>query len=172
MNFDEILEERYSVRDFSEEKVTRDEILKAVSLASFSPSAKNHQPYKVMVIENEEVLDKLKETVPLFNSKTVLLFYFDEKEAWHNKREDGKTSGEIDTTIFATTLMYVLWEMEIGSCMVKAFSSREVADLLNLKENEVPVLFLPIGYLSEKSKPLSGFHDKRRQPSELIEWKL
>lgn len=172
MNFDEILEERYSVRDFSKEMVSSDEIRKAVSLASFSPSAKNHQPYKVMVIENEDLLDRLKEKVPLFNSKTVLLFCFDEKEAWHNKREDGKTSGEIDVTIFATTLMYLLWEMKIGSCMVKAFSSKEVADVLDMKENDVPVLFLPIGYLSEKSKPLAGFHDKRKKPSELIEWKL
>ncbi len=172
MNFDEILKGRYSVRDFSKKKVTKEEIIDAISLASYAPSAKNHQPYKVMVIENEEILKILKENIPLFNAGTVLLFYSDEKEAWHNKREDGKTSGEIDTTIFATTLMYVLYEKNIGSCMVKAFSSKEVASLLSMKENEIPILLMPIGYPSDDSVPLSGFHDKRKKPSELIEWKL
>ncbi len=172
MNLDEILTERYSVRDYADRKVSKEEILNAVLLASSSPSAKNHQPYKVMVIENEEILITLKEKMPLFNSKTVLLFYSNEEEAWHNKRENGKTSGEIDTTIFATTLMYVLWEKKIGSCMVKAFSSKEIANILSLNETEVPVLIMPIGYISENSTPLKGFHDKRKEPSELIEWKL
>lgn len=54
MNFDEIILNRRSARKFSNEKVSDEDLKKILTSASLAPSARNRQPWKFYILENEQ----------------------------------------------------------------------------------------------------------------------
>jgi nitroreductase len=169
MELNEIVKNRYSVRDYSDERISIELIREIIANASWAPSAKNHQPYQLHLVEDEKIIENMRmEKIPVFNSHQILVFSYDENMAWKNKRNNSKPSGEMDTSIFATYVMLLLWNKGIGSCMVAAFDPSFVKNLLHLDENMTPCLMMPIGYPSKDSKPLEGFHDKRKDVDEVF----
>lgn len=64
------------------EKEKLDRILEAGRMA---PTAKNQQPYKIYVLQSEEVLKKLSTlTHCVYGAKTVLFFTYDQEQDWKN----------------------------------------------------------------------------------------
>jgi len=57
-----VLLNRYSVREFTDQQVTDDQINKMLKSAMQAPSAKNQQPWEFIVIDNKELLKKLSQT--------------------------------------------------------------------------------------------------------------
>ena len=54
-----IIDERRSVRSFSDQKVEEEKILSVLKAAMQAPSAKNQQPWEFVVIEKDSVLKEL-----------------------------------------------------------------------------------------------------------------
>ena len=51
MNFYELAKSRYSVRNFSNKKISREEINKLLELSHLAPTGCNLQPQRILVIE-------------------------------------------------------------------------------------------------------------------------
>ena len=60
MNFLTLASERYSVRNFDGRPVEQDKIDRILKAAQLAPTACNFQPQRVLVINSEEALAKLK----------------------------------------------------------------------------------------------------------------
>ena len=54
MDFDEIINNRRSARLFTNEDVSRELINKILQSASIAPSARNRQPWKFYILNNEQ----------------------------------------------------------------------------------------------------------------------
>ncbi len=61
MDIFEAIRERRSIRKFTEQKVSRDKIEKILEYGRWAPSGLNHQPWKVIVVENEDLQQKVAE---------------------------------------------------------------------------------------------------------------
>lgn len=60
MEFKEIVKERYATKQFdSEKKISEDKLNELLEIIRFSPSSFNIQPWKIIVISNQEIKDKL-----------------------------------------------------------------------------------------------------------------
>lgn len=54
MNFDEIINNRHTARFFTDDAVTQNELDKILLSGSLAPSAKNRQPWKFYVLNDEQ----------------------------------------------------------------------------------------------------------------------
>lgn len=55
----ELVQNRRSMRAFTDEEVTKDEIEKMIVAASYAPSGMNYQPWEFIVVRDKDVINKL-----------------------------------------------------------------------------------------------------------------
>ena len=159
MDFLQLAKERYSVRKFSDKKVEKDKIDLILEAGRVAPTAVNYQPQRILVMESEESLNKLKECTPChFDAPLALLVCYDSITSW--KRNDGKDMGEVDAAIVTTQMMLQAAELGLGTTWVGYFSAEAVIKQFQIPEYLIPVAILPIGYPASDSIP-SPMHNKR-----------
>ncbi len=167
--FTELACARFSVRKFSDRPVEKEKLGRILSAAQAAPSAKNCQPWSVIVLESEKAVETVRSVTKFaFNAPTVLLICCDASQAWVSV--DGLNSAHIDSAIAATHMMLAAWDEGIGSCWVRDFDKYKMIEAFNLPESAEPVALMPIGYAAEGAKPAKGWHDKRKTLDELVKY--
>lgn len=165
MDYQKILESRYAVRNFDENKVISDEVLyELLSIIPLAPSAVNHQSPRVYVIKSPLGLNNINELCTcLSKANTVLMFTYNKDEEWKNPFDNKYTSGQQDVSILATMLMLKAVDLGLGSCWVNFFDNEKVKSTFRLPSEEEVVLLMPIGYMNEDSEPNPIMHKKRKE---------
>ena len=169
MEFDEIIQKRYSVRKYKEDIPAEDEIKEIINAGMKAPTGKNHQPQRIFVIKSDEAMEKLKSVCPCtFGAPMALLICYNRDEAWHSRFEEGYTCGEMDVTIVTTYMMLKAEELGIGSCWVRYFDSRKVAEIFDLPGNIIPACVLDLGCAADDCTPLETMHNRPRPVDEIV----
>ena len=160
LNFLELAKERHSVRKFSDRKVEKEKLDLILEAGRVAPTAKNCQCQRILVIENDENLAKLKSCTPYhFNAPSALLICYDTNVSW-KRNHDNKDMGVVDATIIATHMMLEVQDLGLGTTFVGHFDPDVIKKTFELPEYLVPVALLPIGYPSSDSTP-HILHNKR-----------
>ncbi|HBN82123.1 MAG TPA: nitroreductase [Ruminococcaceae bacterium] len=160
MEFTEVLKSRYSVRKFSDRKIEKEKLDKILEAGRTAPTAVDYQPQRILVLDSEENLTKLKDCTPYhFNAPLALLVCYDNTASW-KRPFDGKDMGEVDASVVATHMMLEVTDLGLGSTWVGHFDAEKAKKLYQLPENIIPVMLLPIGYPREDARP-SVLHLKR-----------
>lgn len=120
---------RRSYRHFSEEQVPRSVIKEALELAAWAPSAKNQHPTKWMIIESQDVMEKMMDFILEYVQSTgVSMEIASEMEIGNNVvmgtatslllayASDNAISPETDTAIAMTTAELYLQAKGVGTC--------------------------------------------------------
>jgi nitroreductase len=167
MKFIELAAKRYSVRNFDTKKINQEDLNLILKAGQLAPTAANRQPQRILVLESDEALAKLKNcTVYHFNAPLALLICADRNEAWE-RGYDGKVHTDIDGSIIATHMMLQAAELGLGSTWVGHFDPAAIRDAFNIPTNLEPVCLLPIGYPSSEAKPNPN-HEKRKDISQTV----
>ena len=169
MNFDELIKERYSVRKFKKEKVSKEVIKELLETLNYIPTAINAQPERVYVLNSKEALEKINKYANTFQAPLVLLIASDTEIAWHNLKEEGYHTGEMDGSITATYLMLKAWDLGLGSVWIRSFNANYVKEAFELPNNIKPICLLAIGYASEDSVP-SPRHFEKKPLDDLVKF--
>lgn len=157
-----LLKERYSVRAYKKDKVEKDKIDRILEAGRVAPTACNKQPVKILVLESEDALSKLKNCCSRdFAPPLAFIICADKSVAWVRKY-DGKQSGDIDTSIITDHMMLEATELGLGSLWVCNFKPEEVIKNYDLPENLEPVNLLLVGY-SDAEKKSPSRHDEERK---------
>ena len=87
-----IITERYSVRNFKPEHLSQAVIDKILEASHKAPTGCNYQPQRILVLNTDESLEKLKECTKChFNAPTAMLVCHNKDESWVRKY-DGEMS--------------------------------------------------------------------------------
>jgi len=166
--FDELIENRYSLRSYSEKEV-EDEILKQILEATLkAPTAKNKQAQRLFIFKSAEARERLKKYTPChFNAPIVILGCYDENEEFVNEEHNEIHSGQQDVSIVFTHLMLKAAELGLGTCWVNLYDGKGIAQEFNLPANIIPVALMPLGYPSESAKP-AGLHYKSKEVKDVV----
>ena len=122
---------------------------------------KNLQEQHVYVVQSPEKLTLIDELTPCrYGATTVLVVAFN-KENVFTYPGGTRDSGIEDATIVATHMMLAAKNAGADSCWVNFFNPEEVAEKLELPENEEVLMMLDLGYAAEDGKPLPN-HASRK----------
>ena len=168
-NFIDLAENRYSVRSFSNKKIPVEEIKKIIHAGMIAPTGCNNQPQRIIVVNTEEGLAKIKECTRChFDAPLVFIISYNKDECW-KRPYDGKLSGDIDASIVTTQMMLQAYELGIGSCWVMHYRPEVLKEKFELPDNLESTALLVMGYPSEKSKPAPA-HEKSKPESDIVKW--
>ena len=167
MDFLELAKERYSVRKMKPEKIKQEELDRILEVARLSPTAKNMQRERLLVINTEEGIEKIKQcTACDFGASTIIVISY-EKESGDFESEDARKYGLIDTGIVVTHMCLEATALGLGTTIVGLFDRELTKKLFNIPENYEPELLLPIGYIDRKPSIL---HERRKPIEELVKY--
>lgn len=168
MTFEEMAKKRFSVRKYSTQEVEEEKLQKILEVANLAPTAKNLQSPRIYVIRSEEGLNQIRTlTRSTYNAPIVLLFAYDDKEAFQYPDQETQNSGAEDCSIVATHVMFEALEQGLGTCWVNLFTPAEVKKAFHLPANIQPVLLMDLGYPASDARPASR-HTVKKELSDIV----
>lgn len=155
-----IILERRSIRKYTNERVSREEIEKLIEAAYSAPSACNKKPFKIYVITNEEVLNKLDKSGRYTNmhSPLIIVVCGDMKKALPRYLKEYWIQ---DASAVSQNILLASTSLGLGSCWCGVYLQEDVmknvSEILNLDEDTIPFSLIHIGHPNEEKQANSGY---------------
>ena len=167
MEFQKLITERFSVRQFTPEHLDADVIDKILEASHKAPTGCNYQPQRILVLNSDESIEKLSKCTKChFNAPTAMLVCYNEDESW-KRPYDGALSAEVDASIVATHIMLAAHDIGVGCCWVMHFDPFKIKEAFNIPQNVKPISLLVMGYPAPEAKPLD-MHYKFRPMEDVV----
>lgn len=171
MDFKELLDKRYSCKNYDPSRQVEADKLSAILAAGrLAPTAKNLQEQHIYVLQSAAALAIIDQLTPCrYGAPTVLLVAYDKTSVYHYPG-DKRDSGIEDATIVATHMLLAAANEGIDSCWVNFFDPDKLAIELGLAEHEEILMLMDLGYAAEGSGPLSN-HYSRKPLNETVSYR-
>ncbi|MCU4176598.1 nitroreductase family protein [Carboxylicivirga sp. N1Y90] len=166
MHFNQLLRERYSVREFKPLKVSKALLVEVLEAGRMAPSAANKQPWKFILVSEDDNLKKLKKAYKRdwFKAAPQIIVICGDHDASWKRSFDGKDHCDIDAAIAIDHMTIRAAELGLGTCWVCHFQPDLIKEALELPEGIEPIALLPIGYPIVSKAPLKN----RKQLNEVV----
>jgi nitroreductase len=147
MNVSEAIAKRRSVRSYRDQPVESEKIDLILQAARLSPSARNQQIWKFVVIRNKDTKENLvhacDEQAYLAEADTVICCCALKTDV---RLANGEPTHTMDLAVATSFMMLQATELGIGSCWVGTFNEDKVKKLLRIPENAKVVNLMALGY--------------------------
>ncbi len=145
MSFLDIAKSRYSVRNYTSNKVEKEKLNKILEAANAAPTAANLQPVRLIVVQEKEGLKRLSKGCDIYNAPLAIIVCADHSKAW-TRPFDGKRTTDIDASILTDHMMLEATELGLGSVWICYFKSEIIKKEFKIPEFVEPINILAIGY--------------------------
>jgi nitroreductase len=159
MNILDIIINRRSVRDFTDQQIPESAIDALTEALRWAPSAGNLQSRKFYFVFNEDIRNKLAQSglrhdfVSFIARAPLVVVACADLGISSRYGERGKHLYCIqDTAASVQNLLLAAHDLGLGTCWVGAFKEEEVKEILNLPDNHRPVVIIPVGYPAQTPK--------------------
>lgn len=155
MDFFTIVNERRSMRKYSNTPVEEEKLQKILETANKAPSAGNLQGYEIYLVRDLKMRQGLVKAAFdqefLAESPVVLVFCANPSRVIERYQERGSELYCIqDATIACTFSMLAAKAMGLDSVWVGAFDEEIVRKILKIPDHLRPVALLPVGYAGKE----------------------
>jgi nitroreductase len=164
MNFLDLANKRYSVRNYKTIPVARETMNRCIEAARLAPSACNSQPWKFIVVDDPELLKKLSraafEGILKFNhfafdAPALVLIVSERQKAFAKiagwvKR---KSFSQMDIGIAAEHFCLQAAEEGLGTCMLGWFNETRVRKTLSIPRPRRIELIISVGFSADDTIP-------------------
>jgi nitroreductase len=167
MYFDEILKNRFSVREFKKRAVEHEKLVQILEAGRLAPSAVNFQPWHFIVVRETAGLQKIQAVYPREWFKTapvVIVACSDHFQSW-KRGSDQKDSADIDIAIAVDHMILKATDLELGTCWVCNFDRKRCSDEFQIPPHIEPVVLIPLGYPDCQAP-----EKKRKNLNEIVHW--
>lgn len=171
MDFLELAKKRYSVRKFGSQKVEQEKFEKILEAGRIAPTAANLQPQRIIAIQSEEGLEKLKKAANVYSAPLAFVVCADHSASW-KRPLDGHDTADIDTSIVTTHMMLEAADLGLGSIWVCYFKLDIIKAEFDLPESVEPINVLGIGYDAGETKSSDRHATERKPLSETVRFEL
>lgn len=161
MDLIELMKNRYSVRSFLPEPVPKEKVEKIIEAGLAAPTAHNNQPQKIMVVQSDEGLQRLRKCTEChYGAPLAFIVCCDTALCW-KRSYDGKKSADVDASIVASHMMLEAQSLGVGSTWVMYFIPEAVKTEFALPAGIEPVAILVMGTPSKEAKPAPAHYSNR-----------
>jgi len=152
MIFEKIISRR-TIRKYVRKDVPEEILLKCVDAARLSPSGANRQPLKYIIVNDQELL---KEVFNTLSWAGYLINYHPSEEEMPGAYvvllldKNIQVDPGHDAGIAAMSVSMVAYDEGLGSCILGAVNREKLREILNVPDDLDIVLVIAIGYPAEK----------------------
>ena len=151
MEFQELIEKRYSVRAYKPDPVPDESLQQVLQAARLAPTAANRQPFQLIVIHTagrEAELKRIYGRDWFVQPPVVICACGVPAQGW--VRRDGKNYTDVDVTIAMDHLILAAADLGLGTCWIGAFDPQAAREVLGLPDGVEPIAFTPLGYPADR----------------------
>lgn len=166
MDFEQLIKQRYSVRHYKDTQVEDEKLQEVLNAARLAPSAANRQPIRIVVIRTKDWEDKLRTIYNrdwFIQAPIIICVVGLPGKAW--TRYDGSNYYLVDAAIAMDHMILAAANLGLGTCWIAAFNPDAAKEVLNLSDNEEPVVFTPLGYPADQHG-----EKERKELQELVQY--
>lgn len=158
MDIFEIFKLRRSIRAFTEEDVSDEQIEKILEAARWAPSAGNIQPWEFIVVRRPDIKRDLARAALnqtfIEEAPVVIVACADEIRSGRIYGNRGVNLYCIqDTAAAIENMLLAACALGLGACWVGAFDEEAARKVLRIPRGVRPVAMIPVGYPAEKPSP-------------------
>jgi len=162
-----IIEERRSVRKYTDEVVDKETLNKIIKSSSFAPSWANTQIARYNIVESPELINEIRtrgvndfvyNVKVLDKAKQVMVLTIKKGKSGKLKEGDEYATGKagdwevFDAGIACQTFCLAAHENGVGTVIMGVIDDKEIADIINLPEDESVAALVVFGYPNETPK--------------------
>ncbi len=148
----EAIKTRRSIRKFRETPVPENLLKEVLNAARLAPSADNAQPWKIIVVRDEQMKQKVTQACNgqkfLVQAPIVLVVCGIPEDAFQTVG-GYMSSHVIDASIALDHVTLAAHSLGLGTCWVAWFKEEKVKDILGIPEDVRVVALSPLGYPDE-----------------------
>jgi len=174
--FQQLVQNRRSIRKYLDKPVEREKILTCIEAARLAPSADNVQPWRFLVIDDPKLKDRLTAevfsgiySISSFAGKApviiVVLARLDIIANRIGKQIQNIHYYLIDIGIAGEHLVLQAQELGLGTCWIGWFNIRRARKILKIPRRYKIVSMMTMGYYEKKPS-----RERKRKPLEDIAW--
>ena len=152
------IKKRTSVRSYSDEDISKKDWNKLLKVARMAPSAKNLQPWKLIVVRDKKVKKKLVSAChnqAFVKDADAVIIGLIENEKW----------ADIDLAIALDHLSLQAVELNLGTCWIGSFNEKELRELLDVPDKYEIKACMTVGYPSDNTNS-----PVKKSVDELVHW--
>ncbi|MDD5327582.1 MAG: nitroreductase family protein [Phycisphaerae bacterium] len=175
MNFLDLANKRYSVRNYKTVPVPREKVLRCIEAARLAPSACNSQPWKFIIVDAPELLNELASAafkgILDFNNfafeAPVLVLIVSQRQKLSAKFGSivkKKNFQQMDIGIAAEHFCLQAAEEGLGTCMLGWFNEAKVKKTLSIPKFKRVELIITLGFSADEKPP----YKKRKTIDEIL----
>jgi nitroreductase len=155
--FQSLVNNRQSDRGYTNQPIDKEKLTRILESARLAPSACNAQPWKFIVVDDQDIKNKLADTT---SSKLLGMNHFTKQAPVHivivmesanltsnfGSLVKRKHFPLIDIGIAAEHICLAATAEGLGSCMIGWFDESAVKNLLKIPRSKRPILIITLGY--------------------------
>jgi len=166
----EAIRKRRSIRAFTHEDVSKEEVEKLLDAARYAPSAGNIQPWEFIVIRDSRIKRKLAmaalDQAFIEEAPVVIVVCANEMRSSQGYGSRGATLYCLqDTAAAIQNMLLTACTLGLGACWVGAFHEENVRETMSIPGGVRPIAIIPVGHPAEK--PETRF---KRALSEIVHY--
>ena len=177
MSFLDLVNKRYSVRNYKTTPVPQEKVVRCIEAARLAPSACNSQPWKFIIADNTELVNELAkaafEGLLDFNhfafKAPVLVLIVCEREnlsAKFGSIVKKKNFSLMDIGIAAEHFCLQAAEEGLGTCIIGWFNEKKVKKMLSIPKLKRVELIITVGFSADEEIP----HKHRKSIDEILSY--
>lgn len=147
LDFNDLIEQRYSVRSYKSDAVEPEKLQKILEAGRLAPTAANRQAIRILVIKTEKRREELKSIYERdwFTQAPLIIGVCSiPGETW--VRKDNKNYSDVDAAIVMDHMILMATALGLGTCWIAAFDAPAAKRMLKLEDGLEPVVLSPVGY--------------------------
>ena len=146
---------RRSIRNFkSGKKVEGSKITKLLKAAMAAPSACNIQPWDFIVIDQAEILERIKSSIENYGNYNAPLIIV---ITGNNRNIPWKDHGIIDCALAMENMMIAAPTLGLGTVCIGGFDKKNLKEILDIPDDIEAIGMLYVGYPNERKSPRTKF---------------
>lgn len=161
-----VIKSRRSIRAYKSTEVEEEKLNLILEAARLSPSARNLQNWKFIVVRDKKLRERLVEAAAgqkFVGEAPVTLIAC--ATAPERIMTCGQPANTIDLSIALSFMMLEAAELGLGTCWLGSFYEDKVKEVLNLPEGYRVIAMTPLGYPDENPSPRP-----RKSIEEIVEY--
>lgn len=156
MSILKVIKERRSVRRYKADPIPDDVLHRVLEAARFSPSGKNLQPWKFILVHDESLKQRLAEASfrqTFIAEAPVVVVACGDPDRCYSRMGNYMKSWAVDVAIAFEHLILQAQDEGLGTCWIGAFEEKDVKSILDVPEGVRVLALTPLGYPDENPVP-------------------